>query len=663
MALQKFRDRQKLIYWGIAIVVIPSFVLLGFSGLFMGDGGSQTVGSAFGKKLSYNEFDQFQRRLFGINHGRPSYFGALTFNQQFQPITNEGVTAYLLYAMTADAKRHGLEVTDEEVGTFIRAQVGYAGNDGKEFQDRIKRALTSRAVPLDDLYSYQLAVREHLLARKFLALLDNSLVIPAPLAELQNAQEHSTYTGKRAVVTFASQREAAAAEIAQLDDAALTARAADFIRSHQTAANRARYPFLWNKSRWQLDYVFAPFIVLGKEPNITDAQIADYYNANKEQFAEAPTAENAATSTPAATTPEKTSATATDAEKLPTATAYQPLAAVREKIVAELRQRARTAQAREVLRRDFRDFIRQRDRTGEHTDIVTVAEINADPRLQELGLKAGNTGAAQTAEEIFTADNADENRRGFAVATFMLDYLDREITQASDAAATPEAKQKAVAEILLPFQRDFRGMAIQGVDNQSPVGGDNGLLEYRVVDYRAGSAKELVVDGERDEALLAAVKEALIGELAEKKALDEAASIAAAWQKNETDDKYPPQTRTAAQLDSAAWRELPNLTIGAVTVPQTVAQPEAGYEVAQLLAVNIPPVNDAAPEVANLRRYETQAGRSNLRYAPEVIPQMNGLIPIGARAFNYFQENFTNGNFTFKPIFQSGADEHEGHSH
>ena len=64
MALQQFRDKQKLIYWIISPIVILSFVLLGFTGVFeQGGAGSAPVGRYFGKRCSYNDFYAFQRDL------------------------------------------------------------------------------------------------------------------------------------------------------------------------------------------------------------------------------------------------------------------------------------------------------------------------------------------------------------------------------------------------------------------------------------------------------------------------------------------------------------------------------------------------------------------------------------------------------------------------
>lgn len=602
MPLQKFRDRQKIIYWLVALIVVPSFVLLGFSGAFM-SAPPPEVGKYFGKKCTAVDFEQFQRRLYGVNRGRPAYFvRGNPMTGEMQPICSAPLTAFLLLALIDDASRHGVEICDEEIATFIRAQIKYTGKDNAEFRRVIQQQLDHRSIPLNSIFEYQQAVREILTARKYLALIDNSLIIPRAFAELQFVQEDTEYSYQRVFVGNKEQQASAEKAINDLPETELLSRAEIFIRERQNAQNRHLSPFLWEKPRWQLEYITLPITPLAVNPN----------------------------------------AEKIDEEQIKTAKENQQ------------------TEAREIFKREFGEFMRRKIRDSiaqEQTTVapITLAEINADERLRKIKLTAGNTGEQLlTTEEIFATDALKD----FSAAALLLNYLDMQICRQTDNAKDLASAQEAANNILQPYQKSFRGYpSMTGTGEEIPLQGETGLLNFRVTQYASGAPRRLqnaTADGMKTDAdLLKEVKTALINEAANAQAMQKALEIQIALRDGKTVENITTDKKKFNELNSTGLAKLRGTNVGNVLAPQLVTQPEIGFEVLQLTAIEIPKIAGALDnsKIDRLQEYLTMSWRSGQEYAPEKID--TPLFLLGTRLGEYLQSLLNSGDIAYDKILDN----------
>ena len=624
MALQQFRDKQKLIYWIVAPVVIVSFVLLGFTDAFNNDGRGGAVGMYFGKKCSLADFEQFNRRQFSLFH-QPTFIGTVGMGGQFRPYFNQFVSSFVVMAMAEDARRHGVQVTDDEVGTFIRSQIHYTGNNVKEFRERLQREITAKNLHFNSITDYQQTVRENLLARKFLALVDDSIIVPNSFAEITCAQQRAEYAYKRAFVPSVAQKEAAAKEFSELPEAEQLSRVEAFITANQTPAKRYQYAYLWEQPRWKIDFIQVPLAVPGLEPKITGEKVEAFFAANKNQYVN-----------------DKGEA--------------QELTAVREKVEADLRASERLANAQNTIKREYEAFLRRHERNmadAESAEVVKIEDVNADPTLAKLALKAGTSGAeAKTAEEIFAAPELKDFAKS---GPALLAALDRQATtgvQRAEIAARAEknagndkikeAKDKALEEVIGIYRKNFRGQAREKNSADAPLVGENGLLKVRVAEYIPGAALALRgADGKINDKLLAAVKDALVERLTMDKTQARAAAVAAALKENKAPEGIEVKDETTnammmqmmARMGGGAVVRLHTAQPGGVLEPSLTEYPEKGYEVLQLVSVKIPDAASLAAQTEQMQKGLSQSFRSNLPYAPENV--MTAFVWLGSRGASY----------------------------
>lgn len=115
-----FRRKQKLIFWIVTIIIVPSFVLVwGVSGYEGATGAANfNVGTVDGKEIPYPEFEAFQKRLTAALGGMPLQVagapGAGT--------DAEGLYKYLFaYTILKDAEKAGFAASGLQVGTYLES--------------------------------------------------------------------------------------------------------------------------------------------------------------------------------------------------------------------------------------------------------------------------------------------------------------------------------------------------------------------------------------------------------------------------------------------------------------------------------------------------------------------------------------------------------------
>ncbi len=112
-----FRRKQKLIFWIVTIIIVPSFVLVWGVGGYDGvETANFNVGTVNGKAVGYPEFEGFQKRIRAALGGLPFQFaGAPGTGTE-----SEDLYKYLFaYSLLQDAEKSGFTASDLQVGTYL----------------------------------------------------------------------------------------------------------------------------------------------------------------------------------------------------------------------------------------------------------------------------------------------------------------------------------------------------------------------------------------------------------------------------------------------------------------------------------------------------------------------------------------------------------------
>lgn len=112
-----FRRNQKLIFWLVTIIIVPSFVLVwGVDRFAGGPDVNFEVGHIGDQKISYPEFENFQKRLRAATGGMPLQFT----NAPGAGTPSEDLYKYLFaYSLVKDAEKAGFTASDLQVGTYL----------------------------------------------------------------------------------------------------------------------------------------------------------------------------------------------------------------------------------------------------------------------------------------------------------------------------------------------------------------------------------------------------------------------------------------------------------------------------------------------------------------------------------------------------------------
>ncbi len=608
MALQKFRDRQKLIYWIVAIVVIPSFCLFGFTDIVAYNPGKAVIGEAFGKKYSQQEFNDFFVRLRGVHLGQPVYFTFDGYSPAFggSQAESERIAAFFSMVLRDEAHRRNIAVTDEEVGTFIRLQMNYTGTDAKELQKKVE-SLIGNVIRVGSVWEYKLAVREWLTVRKLLQALDDTAVVPLPMADLTFAQEKTQVAFRKLVIPAQKYLEAADKELGALKPAELQERAQKFLNANQTAQNRDRYPFLWTEPKWVFEYVKVPLVVPALEPKITDEVLKKHYEKRKSSYK-----------------------TADGKEK--------PFEEVKQDVENDYRNTYRKEEAEKTLFRELNGLITKLAKQNlgeadvEAASILTLAQIQADQALAARGLKAGVSGdKPQTTGEITKNELFKESGIEFALMD-----IDRQLR-------AKEGKKEDFDRALTEYKQIFRGFTLQG--RELPISGSDALYRLRLVDYVPGVARQLAAaDGKVEGDLLKDIRKELAQELAMNMAQEKAIAAMAQMDKPDfegiaiTDEKKG--YLQISQRGSEA--ELRNAAVGQPLKPQPSAR-MAGYEVLKVTGRETAQLTtqDQAQQITALN-YEW---RGNSEYAS--LQAFDPKIKIGRRLGTLLLTSYQRGEIQY----------------
>ncbi len=273
-----FRRKQKLIFWLVALIIIPSFVLvwgvdsIGSPGQAQGD---FPIGTVNGKSVGYAEFEAFQRRIRGALGGLP-----LTLNGLPDAGSRTEEASKFLFALSLleDARAAGLAASDLQVGTYLdnsHPVIAYAID---------KANPQSREKAVDDFCrSMNLTRAELFQGIRDWQTIGNYIDTDGRLANVNDETVYAFYSLNKAEVVVKRLRvvenEALGAyakeELLAKPEAELQAEARNY------AAGKSNDPRYRTPARWRFAWLLVPFVPEASVRQPTDAEIQAAYDAGK----------------------------------------------------------------------------------------------------------------------------------------------------------------------------------------------------------------------------------------------------------------------------------------------------------------------------------------------------------------------------------------------
>lgn len=342
-----FRRKQKVIYWIVALIIIPSFVLVWGVDRF---GSSQpqadvAIGTANGKPVNYVEFDAFQKRLHGALGGLPLNFSGLPDAGS----RSEELSKYLFaYSLLEDAKKAGLAASDLQVGTYLKnSHPGISPMFNKNDPQSLEKAV-------DDFCRKNSLTRAELLQGiRDWQTIGNYVDADNRLASVNDETVYAFYSLNKAevvvkrlrVVENDALREYAKDEIMAKPEEELQREA----RNH--AAGKSGDVRYRTPAKWRFSWLLVPFVPASSVSRPTDAEIQQAYDAGRTSLYES-----------------------------------KPLEEVKDRVVADLIDA-------EVERQTIRNFSVDVDPQLRKEADLPLEELVKLTQLAKYGVTAGDTGA------------------------------------------------------------------------------------------------------------------------------------------------------------------------------------------------------------------------------------------------------------------------------
>lgn len=271
-----FRRKQKLIFWIVTIIIVPSFVLVWGARDRSGPHYSDfDVGMVNGKHFKYSQYERFHRRMSAALGGMPLQFA----NIPGTGTQHEDLYKYVFaYALLEDAEKAGVTASDLQVGTYIENGHPIIASAIKKDDPQSKE----RAV--DNLCrQMQISRQEFVQGVREWQTIGNYLQADSDLLAVNDETLYTFYSlnnGECFVkrIRFLESdgvKEQAKNEIMAKPAEELT----EEIRAH-VAAN-ASDPRFRNPAKWRFSYVFLPFVSEDTLRQPTEAEIGERYEQGR----------------------------------------------------------------------------------------------------------------------------------------------------------------------------------------------------------------------------------------------------------------------------------------------------------------------------------------------------------------------------------------------
>lgn len=536
--MEIFRTRQKLIYWIVAILVIPSFILLYGSGVSesMQRGPDPVVMTYRGQSFRHSDIHRFHLKMFAAT-GAAVRFAKAERSQfmglDFAPLFPDDLThAAVALALLQDAKRAGVEVSELEIATHVRAQPLFMDVSDADF-DRVLQRSIGNAIPLSTVAEYKDAVRDWLRIGKFLSLLDNTALVTQETAYLVWAEDQTQLTYSRLLVDSATYIAQTRMALEERPAEELESRIEAYLAEHP---NDRSY---WTKPRWRVEYILIPFdfdTIL-----VSDEEVEAEYQATKLRY-------------------------------LDEAGEPKPLEMVRETVRQTLVRRQGRERAHKRFSEDV-EMVLRRAYARAGTEPAPLEDItNA---LQDKGLRIGTVGSdlpVPTQDVPRAPDLLGANR-----IPMLLEHINLQYT-------TPGKSEEDRERDIRPYRRQFRGMESDRAEI-NPFEGDDGLILLRIAEMVPAEPRKL---RDEDGTLDADLHDMILSRLTEIEAMEqaraEALSLMPLMQKGVTsglERQITTQTVPAGETP----RSLREAAVGEVLEPRRVID---GYQVLMLTNRTVP---------------------------------------------------------------------------
>lgn len=420
MPLEHFRKRKQTIYWIVAIVVIPSFVLAWGVGGALGEGpGSETRIVVDGEKASLLDVDRFHRRLRAVLGTDPRW--RLSFGMPYPQDVGIKHSLLLSFAALQEAEKAGIGVDDSEIGTLIQnhRELRSASQQGKEelnkaFRRMIGEYRISHA-------EFMRGAREWIMISKWVTLVDSMPMATPEAAYLTHVMRKSNidYVEVRVPITEElklrafDQLTGVTEENPDGDMEMLLARVEEYL------ANNPDDRRLYTDARWKFEYLLAPFDAF--VPEISDEDVKDRYEQNKKAYGD------------------------------------KPFEEVRQQVQNDLVEERRRRFAKNTVDRELESFLRK----AIQKESVSVDNIMQDELLvQKRGLVSGLSGEdLKPVSDLNTLESLG-NCRSVKLFLEQLDQME------------PEERDERIATLKENFDT-----------SNPPLECDKGFLRIRLIDY------------------------------------------------------------------------------------------------------------------------------------------------------------------------------------
>ncbi len=448
MPLQHFRKRKQLIYWIISICIIPAFVLLWGTGrAFRGPARANPKFALIGDQtFTRNDFYDFQSP--GGSGRLPAALGTRGVRIRYSPATinilarnfkpknaddyrvlDAHISTAIVLAILEQAKKAGLNASLMEVSAYIHRHPFFAGigdNEArfaKAYRERIKQMrLTNK--------DFIRGVREWLIIRKFITLMDRSIPASPDDAYMLYARDNTKCTYSRLVVRITQQmRKDAIDKVSGKtrkhpgpDEALTNAAVEKYLAEHPKDRE------LWTKAKWRFEWVLAPFDAIPVE--VTAANVENYYNSHKWDFK------------------------------------GKQLDEVYDKVQEQVKKNKQKEMALRTLRGEFMSYLRQHLASKKP---IRIEDIGNDPGLRKRGVVAGVSGpkAVSTDGIRLNQDIGDCQE--------LAQYLDQ-----LDTISDSKTRDKEIEKLRKLFD-----------DRPEPFACKKGLFRIRLLEYQASQPRNL----------------------------------------------------------------------------------------------------------------------------------------------------------------------------
>ncbi len=273
-----FRKNQKLIFWIVTIIIVPSFVVVwGVGGFFddrQGQPAAFNIGTVNGKNISYQEFENFRKRMAAAFGGLPYEFAGAPTGTELDELYKYLFT----YALLQDAEKAGSNASDLQIGTYL--QYGHPSLSIRA--ERNDPQSMERAV--DELCRQMMMTRQEFLqgVREWQTI-GNYVMADANLAAVNDDTVYTFYAFNRAQVEFKRIRVNATDSIKEQARAEIMAKPAEELEfdARNYAASHADNPRYRTQSAWKFDYLLEPFVPESSVRQPTDEEILARYESGR----------------------------------------------------------------------------------------------------------------------------------------------------------------------------------------------------------------------------------------------------------------------------------------------------------------------------------------------------------------------------------------------